>query len=208
MIPSIFFLHGLGSLPATATGRRLDAATGIASVKLAYGPDKTWETNILSLQHQAAKADANSIFVGESMGGFFAAQLAAQLRARCCLLNPVIVPAWQLRQFIGRFTIEGGTSVTITEAAVRSYNAAPDPRTAGTMGRIGLVLSHNDPVISPEDTGVYYGGWAGFVERVYDGHCFGHDASYKIIGDRIRAWNMDTAFPAIACDCNGDCAGK
>ena len=197
MIPVIYFIHDLHSLPTSSRGTRLDEATGITSVKLGYGPAKTWETNIGSLFQQAAHAATSAIFVGEGMGGFYAAQLAAYFRARCYLLNPVTVPAWHLQQYVGRLAIEGGASVTITEKTIQSYNAAPDPRTTGTLGRIGLMLSRDDAVIPPEDTEVYYADWSLFTDWVDDGHTLGLDSSFRTIGDRIKAWTMALAFPLI-----------
>ena len=195
MTPRIYFIHGLGSLPTTASGVRLDAATGIPSTKLSYNAAGTWEENILSLQQQTEDADSNSIFVGESMGGFFAAQLAAQYKARCYLLNPATVPAHQLLQFVGPFTIDGGTVVNITVEAVQSYNAALDPRRANTINKFGLMLSYEDELITPNDAAAYYANWSAFIDWVHDGHGIAQDSSYDIIGARINAWGMDTAFP-------------
>lgn len=198
MTPAIFFIHGLGGLPTTEAGARLDAATGIVSKKLAYDAGANWATNWATLLGQTkSTANKNCIFVGESMGGFFAAQLAVQYSARCYLLNPAIAPQWQLRQFIGPFTIEGGREVIITEELVRSYNAAPDPRTLLTKGRIGLMLSYNDDLIDPRYTEAFYAGYSAFADWVDDGHGIGLDSSFDMIRDRVDAWDVDSAFARI-----------
>lgn len=192
-MPLIYFIHGLGSKPTTETGTRLDAVTGITSIKLDYRAEKSYSTNWLNLLEQTKDADMESIFVGESMGGFWASQLSARFHSRCYLLNPCISPAWQVRQFIGAFN-QGYGNVEITEETVRSYNTAPDQRTPWNKGKIGLMLSPGDTVISPQYTDEFYKDWSMFTDWVNDGHAIGLDTSYHIIGARISAWDANKAY--------------
>lgn len=193
-MPAIYFIHGLGSTPTTATGTRLDAVTGTTSIKLDYRAEKTWAENWSSLLEQAQNATTDSIFVGESLGGFWASQFSMHFHARCLLLNPAIAPAWQLRQFIGSFN-QGYGPIQITEDVVRSYNAARDQRIEWNKGKVGLMLSPGDPVINPQYTNTFYaGGWAAFTDWVDDGHGIDLDSSFEILGARIAAWGMESSY--------------
>ena len=186
--PTLYFIHGLGSFADTETGVRLDAATGIASTKLSYKAAGMWADNWAGLLAQTAGAPPSSIFVGESMGGFFAAQLALQYGARCYLLNGTTDPSVQLQQFIGSpLRLPDGTMIEITPEIAASYKAAPDPRVPGMRKKFGLLISHGDTIVNPQDTIAYYNGWEAFQDWVYDSHSILKPESYVIMGQRIHS---------------------
>ena len=86
----IFFIHGAGcTADACPVADSLDALLGPMN-RLGYSSAETWEASWASLKSQTAGAGNNALFIGESMGGFWAAQLSRLYDARCYLLNPVI----------------------------------------------------------------------------------------------------------------------
>lgn len=190
---NLYFIHGLGCPALCETGLAIDRVLEEESVKLSYAAEGLWADNFARLLAQSEDADHNSLFIGESMGGFFAAQLSAHYHARSYLLNPVVHPAWQLRQFIGPFTA-GGRAVTITAENVRSYIQAPDQRSPLNKGRVGLMLSPADTLIEPLCSEAFYQGHTAFVDMVDDGHGIGNAASFAIIAQRVRDWKTENGF--------------
>lgn len=189
----MYFIHGLGCPPSCETAQGIDAALGTSMTKLSYQAEGAWSDNWQSLLEQTKSADHNSIFIGESMGGFWAGQLSAHYHARCYLLNPAVAPAWQLRQFVGPFNA-GGREVVITEEGVRSYMAAPDPRQTLNKGRVALMLCPDDTLINPLYTEVFYAGRTALTDHVADGHAITTPASFAVIASRVAAWAEESAF--------------
>lgn len=194
---NIYFIHGLLSTPETATGKALDNVTGVASIKLDYSPEYTWSQNWSWLRSQTSGASSSDIFVGESMGGFFAAQLASRYDAKFYGWNPVIVPGEQLLQFVGEQYIEDGRKVVITEEAILSYWNAPDQRGLMGSGCVGLMQSPQDDLLPYKLALSYYESKLNFVDLVTDGHSIQQPTSFKIAGSRVLAWAPDLAYPII-----------
>lgn len=194
---AIYFIHGLGSVPNTSTGLRFDAVTGITSTKLSYNAAGTWEENWLSLSSQTRNVTSDDIFVGESMGGFFAAQLAAYYDAKFYGWNPVVAPEFQIMQFVGDFVIEDGTHVTITKEAVLSYMRARDVRNLLSASAVGLVLCRNDTVLDYKLAETYYSKRLLFVDYTTDGHQLNQTTTFIIAGSRALAWLPLQGYPII-----------
>lgn len=194
---NIFFIHGLLSLPTTATGQKFDAVTGITSIKLTYNPSATWATNWQSIvQQTAGKAKPGDLFVGESMGGFFAAQLAAYYGGIFYGWNPVVYPATQLMQFTDQdLTREDGATVRITKAAVQSYAGAPDARL--TLRRVLLAMSLTDDLLDNTLAPLYYEEKQPLIDNVNDGHQFQQAATFRIVGARALALTEETAYKYV-----------
>ncbi len=166
---NIFFIHGLKASPTAGFITELEKQAQIEATKLAYLAEKTWEENWTNLKKQSHAANEQSIFIGVSMGGFFAAQLACSYGAKCYLANPVILPALQLGGFLGPLEA-GGRHVELTKQALYSYLAAPDPRLAHMQNKIGLMLSSNDTVLDYEQALTYYKDYTNFIDIVEDIH--------------------------------------
>ena len=89
----------------------------------------------------------NVIFVGTSLGGFWANHYAEKYGVkRVVLVNPVVKPAKQLRQFIGKYRAEKrGKDILVTEEKVSRYASRTSPPTAG-IERL-IFLSRDDQVL-------------------------------------------------------------
>lgn len=141
---------------------------------------------------QTSSADHNSVFIGESLGGFWAAQLAAHFRAHCYLLNPAVYPVWQLQQFIG-VTLQTGRP-PITQDMCRSFAPAPDPRQTLLKSRIGLMLGTSDTVADGHVTEPYFGSFAKTVDWVSEGHAITNQSSFDLIVSRVNAIQTESAL--------------
>lgn len=187
-----FFIHGAGDVAATDARADTLSLTWPDLVRLSYWTDEGYSASWSSLLAQTASADHNSIFIGESLGGFWAAQLASKYRARCYLLNPAIFPAWQLQQFIGSSLQPSRPAITIETC--RSFSAAPDPRTSLSYKRIGLMLGLADTVVDAHITETFYGGYAQTVDSVSDGHAITNPSSFDTIVSRVNAMNDESSL--------------
>lgn len=190
---STYFIHGAGcTVAGCAVADRLDALLPETLARLAYNADEPWETSWASLQSQIEEVDHNTVFIGESMGGFWASQLSRLHDARCYLLNPVIRCEWQMRQFIGHVLQVGRPAVS--EANVRTFATAPDQRTPLNKGRVGLMLATGDTTIEPRYTEEFYAGHAAFADWVDDGHGITAEANFALIARRVRNWEDESDF--------------
>lgn len=104
----IAYLHGFNSGPASAKGQAL--ARAIAALPLAKRPGYF----LPRLSHRPAEAMRTAgrwaesaeregmTFVGSSLGGFYATQLAEAHDARAVLVNPALDPERTLASYLGR----------------------------------------------------------------------------------------------------------
>ena len=187
-----FFIHGAGDIAETDVRANTLSTTWPDLIRLSYWTDEAYSASWSSLITQTASADHNSIFIGESLGGFWAAQLAAHYRARCFLLNPAIFPAWQLQQFIGSSLQPSRASITLDMC--RDFSAAPDPRTLLVHGRIGLMLGTSDSVIDGNITEKYFGGYVSSADWVDEGHAITKQSNFDIIVSRVNAMQNESSL--------------
>ena len=182
----LFFIHGFNSCAASNTFRLLRAAFP-GALALEYPSHGFFADNRALLLRQAqaaltapveqgeraAKVPA-LVVAGSSLGGFYAAQLAAQLarageyRVGCVLFNPVVEPASALRPFLGLNThFYTGERWEFTRAMLDSYALFDDPRPhlANTL----LVLGRNDALLDPSLARAYWQGKAR-IHETDDGH--------------------------------------
>lgn len=91
------------------------------------------------------------IFVGTSLGGFFAAQLAKRFDAPAVLINPLFEPETNLKQFIdvpqANFVTE--ELRTLTATAVESYAGLPEIANPDKYAIVPLVIIAEDDELIP-----------------------------------------------------------
>ena len=187
-----FFIHGAGDVAETDVRANTLSATWPDLIRLSYWTDEGYSASWASLINQTVSADHNSVFIGESLGGFWAAQLAAHYRAQCFLLNPAIFPAWQLQQFIGLSLQPSRASITLDMC--RDFSSAPDSRTLLAYNRIGLMLGTSDSVIDGHITEKYFGGYVSSVDWVDEGHAITKQANFDIIISRVNAMKNESSL--------------
>lgn len=190
-----YFIHGAGDI--AATDARANTLEGLIPglLRLSYWTDLPYTTNWQSLLQQTSTTDNNTVFIGESFGGFWAAQLALEKHACCYLLNPAMSPADQLMQFVGQ-TLQTGRS-SLTAEAVQSNAYAPDPRSPIMQGRIGLMLGHNDTLITPNTTLNFLKDFV-TPDWINDGHSIELQSSFSIIVQKVKSFKDEGKLGHLA----------
>ena len=109
----------------------------------------------------------NVVFAGTSLGGFWANHYAEKYDVdRVVLVNPVVRPAEQLRQFIGLYRAEKrGKDILVTEDKVNRYADRTSPPTGGKERLI--FLSRDDQILDYQLAETAYAG-AGNTVIVFD----------------------------------------
>lgn len=177
-----YFIHGSGDVAATdARANTLDNYIPNMQ-RLSYFAADTYEISWESLLTQTEEADNNSVFIGESMGGFWATLLARVKYAHCYLLNPASYPAWEMVNFVGQAL---NSTTPLTKEQVGTFAAAPDVRDYMLKGRVHIMLGRNDDIVSPYGTANFY---TKFCEPVWvdDGHVIS-DGNLKTVAETVLA---------------------
>jgi predicted esterase YcpF (UPF0227 family) len=119
----IVYLHGFNSSPrshkAQVMGQYL-AARGLAERYACPALPPSAADAIREIDR--LQPDANTCFVGSSLGGFYATYLAEKLGARAVLINPAIEPHVGLRAYLGpQKNLHSGEPYRLTEAHLREW---------------------------------------------------------------------------------------
>ncbi|WP_458401185.1 YqiA/YcfP family alpha/beta fold hydrolase [Mailhella sp.] len=127
------YIHGFNSGRNSHSGRGLSEVLGQPVICPEYDYSKSFSECLASIRQQISEAideqNDRLTIMGSSLGGFFALQLRHPAIAHVCAWNPVIYPAIQLEQFLGRNTrFSDGAEWEFTREALLSYAQAPDPR--------------------------------------------------------------------------------
>ena len=167
----IVYIHGFNSSPASNTYGKLKALFDDAQA-LEYPSEGMFADNLALLCQQAEQIKSASttplVFVGSSLGGFYASQVAPLFSANCLLINPAIRPAQSLRKFLGQNTyFYSGRQWIFTEAICNSYQNFCDQRTA-PIERL-VVIGRNDTTLDPNEGRQYWQQHA-TIHETDDGH--------------------------------------
>ena len=100
---NIFYIHGFGSSSKGATATKLKHYFPMDYViGLDYCSAAEFKTNLDNLINQVDSLKFHEcLFIGTSLGGLYAKFLSDHFHVGCVLINPVVEPKIQLRQFLG-----------------------------------------------------------------------------------------------------------
>lgn len=186
------FIHGAGDRYAT-DNRAIELKKRIPSLTgLDYWTHETYATTWASLKQQTSGDNYNTVYIGESFGGFWASQLALERKAYCYLLNPVIFPAWQMLQFVGS-TLQSGGSILTTDT-VRSFAGAPDVRVPLLKERVGVMLGRNDEVLDAYSGEQFWKAFGADITWTQDTHAISITGSFATIVRKVNAFAEESAF--------------
>jgi len=177
----IFYFHGLGSSGEAVKANRLREyfSAREPAVEVLSPTYPAWDVRegerVLRLEvNQAIAAHPTEplLFVGSSMGGFYARRLAGAFPgARIALINPALTPATGLAKYIGvNERIHTGEEFVITAEHVAAFGEAEEWELVPTL----LLIDKGDEVLDYRVAADIYEGRA---ERVLfeDGcHVFDH----------------------------------
>lgn len=127
------YIHGFNSGRNSHSGRGLAEVLGQPVICPEYDYARPFSECLASIRRQVAEAidEANDriTVMGSSLGGFYALQLRHPAIVHTVAWNPVVFPALQLEQFLGKNTrFSDGAEWEFTREALLSYAQAPDPR--------------------------------------------------------------------------------
>ena len=162
--PTIVYLHGFRSSPASAKAREL--AEAVARVPDGERP----HLDIPALAHRPAQAMASILaladdtsvealtFIGSSLGGYYATFAAERTGARAVLINPAVRPADDLAPYKGPQTnLYTGETFEVTEQHFDEFRALA----VGTITRRRrylLFVQSGDEVLAYREAVVFYAG--------------------------------------------------
>lgn len=180
-IPMVWFIPGLDTSITSPRVRQINKAFEDKLSLLEWWPMDNFESNWNDLKEATTDLRATDVIIGESMGGFYAAHLAATVGCGALLLNPVVNPATQCQSLIGTRIGPSGQQYKLTQGLLDSYDAATDPRVPDMRKHFGLYLALNDELINPEVAQSYYSGWTMFVDTTANGHVMDTDEEIEQI---------------------------
>jgi predicted esterase YcpF (UPF0227 family) len=188
MRPSIVYLHGFRSSPASEKARQLSRAVAALPAgarptlhvpALDHGPAQA-TAMILDL---ARGADVASLaFVGSSLGGFYATYAAERLGSRAVLINPAVRPYEDLAPYRGEQTnLYTGETFVVTERHFDELRALAVPRITRPE-RYLLLAQSGDEVLDYREAVGYYAGAFQYLQGGGD-HAFArfHDVIPAIL---------------------------
>jgi len=179
--PTIVYLHGFRSSPASAKARQLgDAVAALPDAErpilhvptLDAGPADA----IAAILGLAARTDpANLTFVGSSLGGYYATFAAERLGARAVLVNPAVRPYDDLAPYRGpQVNLYTGATFEVTDRHFDELRALAVTRITRPE-RYWLLVQAGDDVLDYRDAVRFYAGAWQFVQGGGDHGFVGFD---------------------------------
>ena len=164
--PTLVYLHGFRSSPASMKARQLGQA--VAALPAAERPT----FHVPELAHRPARAMA-AIFdllaaadptvltlIGSSLGGFYATHVAERLGARAVLVNPAIRPDEDLRPYRGpQINLYTGAAFDVGDAHFAELTALRIARLSRPERYLLLVQSGDEVLDYREAVAFYAGAW-------------------------------------------------
>ena len=182
MTPTIVYLHGFRSSPASAKARLLVEAVAALPAQirpvlhvpaLAGGPLQDVRATLAWIDANVAEPQARLTIVGSSLGGFYATCLAERTGARAVLINPAIRPHEDLRPYLGpQVNLYTGETFVVTEAHFEELRAMAVDRITRPE-RYWLMVQSGDEQLDYREAVAFYAGAFQLVEGGGD-HGFQH----------------------------------
>ena len=201
--PTIVYLHGFRSSPASAKARQLgDAVAALPDAErpilhvptLDAGPADA----IAAILGLAARTDpANLTFVGSSLGGYYATFAAERLGARAVLVNPAVRPYDDLAPYRGpQVNLYTGATFEVTDRHFDELRALAVTRITRPE-RYWLLVQAGDDVLDYRDAVRFYAGAWQFVQGGGDHGFVGFDA---VIPALLRFCGVGGDAGFVRCD--------
>ena len=124
VVQRILYCHGFASNfdPAKEKVRALSTLAPVDGVTVDYTLPPS---QVFAAFSGAIVAPKNTLIVGTSMGGFFAAWLGCELGLPFIAINPAITPANALRKYIGVGPTHYGTTFDLKQEVTDAYSGLP-----------------------------------------------------------------------------------
>ncbi len=166
--PTLVYLHGFRSSPAsvkaTALGRAIEALPAAIRPRchvpaLSHDPALAIEQVLRQVRDSVAELSGLT-FVGSSLGGFYATNLAERLGARAVLINPALRPFDDLRPYAGeQVNLYTGETFVVTAAHFEALAALRVPVVTRPERYFLLVQTGDEVLDYREAVACYRGAW-------------------------------------------------
>jgi len=175
--PTIVYLHGFRSSPASSKARELGRA--VAALPDALRPvlqvpvlDHHPAVAMAAILALGARADPRDVtFVGSSLGGYYATFAAERLCTRAVLVNPSVRPYDDLAPYRGpQVNLYTGATFDVTDRHFDELRALAVPKIA-RPDRCWLLVQAGDEVLDYRDAVRFYAGAWQYVQGGGD-HAF------------------------------------
>lgn len=146
-VQRILYCHGFASnfAPEKDKVRALTTLAPVDGVTVDYTLPPA---EVFAAFYGAIAAPRNTLIIGTSMVGFFAAWLGCELELPFIAINPAITPAKSLRKYMGAGRTHYGTPFFLTPEVTDAYRDLP----FRLDGDGAVVLDLGDEVIDPNAT--------------------------------------------------------
>jgi hypothetical protein len=169
------YLHGFNSAYGSDSQKVVDLSTIGEVSGITYDTFDTF-SNIFKYIVSQVPDSSDVVFVGTSLGGFWAAQMGHYFGVPSIIINPCTDPFTMLRKYVGmpQVNYQTGEEQVLTDRDVDTYYTAPLKSCKKTFGVLPLVLlDMGDVVIASRETVVTL---EGFPTNTWEGgsHRFEH----------------------------------
>ena len=148
----VIYFHGLGSSSKTdKVGMLRKQGFDVSAPDIPMDPEEAEKYLIDFIKKHSkdaiAKGATKIVFVGTSLGGYWAARMGEKFDAAQVLVNPAMNPEIQLQHFKGKYTdFASGTEKTLHPDVVKKFNLFP---TKGDEGNRKYIIAKHDAVVKP-----------------------------------------------------------
>jgi predicted esterase YcpF (UPF0227 family) len=147
----LVYFHGFGSSGDSEKSQALKAKFGEDNVWSPDFPLDAREVTSMVYDYVRSVKDYPIIFMGTSLGGFYANYFAQKFDCKCVLVNPAINPGQSLSKALGENkNYASGLTFELTQQHLDKWNAMTDDIIDVDGALINLFVALDDEVIDAE----------------------------------------------------------
>jgi hypothetical protein len=162
----IFYFHGFNSGEQSSTFKRIKAAfPNTQMVKYNFMEYGKAYHEIYTFLDSQKKDGTNTIFIGSSLGGYWANLFCSVFGIQTILINPSLKPSESLLKYVGQEFIYNGVTYLFKEENAKGYT--------DNLFRIYprvVFIGQKDEVVNYHETEKILGKYAQFIYLVKEGH--------------------------------------
>lgn len=152
----VVYFHGFASSPNSSKVKELGKKYQVFAPNVPYSTDgiQKLENEISNWMENTVKPGDQIVFVGTSLGGYWASVMAYKFDGIAVVFNPSVDPSKDLQKFIGKNTnYLTGEEFDLTAADVNSFCCLTKNAKSATYL---AVISDKDSVVSPTRAAEFY----------------------------------------------------
>ena len=162
----IFYFHGFNSGEQSSTFNRIKAVfPNTQIVKYNFMDYEKAYEEIYSFLNSQKMDDLNTVFIGSSLGGYWANLFCSVFGIQTIVINPSLKPSESLLKYVGQEFIYDGSTYQFKEENAKGYN--------DNLFRIYprvVFIGQKDDVVNYHETEKILGKYAEFIYLVDEGH--------------------------------------